>query len=145
MQVAQCHTVHEKAEAGLFARAIESPVAVPLVDDVVMLGIEPTGQFGMASKRVDRPVIIPAPVDVSGAALIAPHVAELGVQHGLARLSPRCLEIPMRSGIGAVADLLHALLPPPARQVLVPGVEVRLRVPATAARRVVLDQPRRVE
>src|ERR1700752_4405840 len=99
----------------------------------------------MAAERVDRPVIIPAPVDVTGAALVAPHVAEFGIEHGLACLTPRCLEIPLGAGVGAVARPLDARLPTPARQVVVPGVEISVRMSAAAAWRIVLDQSSRVQ
>src|SRR5437867_1185168 len=99
----------------------------------------------MTSKRVDRAVVVPAPIHVPGAALVAPHVAEFGIEHRLASLPPRRFEVPLGPRIRAVADSLHKRFPTPARQVLVPRIEIGFRVPTAAAGRVVLDQSGGIE
>src|SRR5262245_24828043 len=120
MQVPQRHALDQESESGLFVRAIEPPVTVPLVDDVVMLGVQPARELGMASERIDRAVIVPAPIDISRAALVPPDIAEFRVEHRLARLAPGLLEVPLRSRIRAVAGALHAGFPAPPRQVFMP-------------------------
>src|SRR5439155_1429330 len=101
---------------GLLLGAVVTPVAVPFVDHVVELGVEPAGDLGVAPERVYRPVVIPAPVDVAGAPLVAPDVAELAVDIGLPRLPVAGLEVPRRARIGAVAHQPVVLLPRPARR-----------------------------
>src|SRR5207247_9454355 len=96
-------------------------------------------------KRVDRAVLVPAPVHVPRAALVTPHVAELRVAHRLTGLAPRGPEIPRRPREGAVADSLVVGLPAPAGQVVVPGVEIGLGVAAAAAHGVVFDEARGIE
>src|SRR5262249_8670035 len=80
VQIAQRHPVYDLAEPGFFPRAVKAPVAVPLVDDVVMLGVEPTGELRVSTKCIDGAMVIPAPIDVAGASLVAPDVAELRVE-----------------------------------------------------------------
>src|SRR2546423_11759385 len=86
MQVPQRHPLDDLAKTGLLARAIEPPIAVPLVDDVVMLGVEPACQFGMAPERIDGAMVVPTPVDVTRAAFVSPHIPELGVENRLRAL-----------------------------------------------------------
>ena len=90
-------------------------------------------------------MVVPAPVHVARAALVAPHIAELRVEHGLVPLLPGRRKIPGRAGEGAVADLLVVACPAPAGQITVPGVEVGLGVRPAAADRVVLHQPSGIE
>src|SRR6266480_2459220 len=137
MQVPQRHPLDDVTKTGLLARAVEPPIAVPLVDDIVMLGVEPARQFGMAPERIDGAVVVPTPVDVTCAAVVPPDVAELGVEHRLRALSPRRLEVPLRIQKRAVAESLDVLFPAPAGQILVPGIEIGLGVTGAAARRVV--------
>src|SRR5713101_1343030 len=110
-----------------------------------MLRVEPARDLRVAPERIDGAVVVPAPVDVARAALVAPHVAELRVEHRLAPLPPRPLEVPGRPGEGAVADAPILLLPAPAGEVLVPRVEVALGVAAAAAHRVVFDEARGIQ
>jgi hypothetical protein len=133
------------AHARLLVGAVEAPVAVPLVDHVVVLGVEPAGQLGRAAEDVDRLVVVPAVVDVAGAPLVAPHVAELRVEHRLPALAVAPLEVPRRPRERAVADAAQVRGPLPPGEVLVPGVEVGGGVPGAAAHRVVLDRARGVE
>src|SRR5439155_12302641 len=111
---------------------VETHVAVELVDDVVVLGVEPPGDLGMKAKRIDGAMVVPAPVDISGAALVSPDVPELRVEHRLAVLAPGRQDIPLRPGKRAVADLLHVGLPAPAGEVFVPGIQIGARVAAVA-------------
>src|ERR1051326_7978039 len=76
-----------------------------------MLGVEPPRKRGVPPERLDRAVIIPAPIHVAGASLVAPHVAELRVEHRLAGLLPGRLEVPARPGKGAVAHPVQVRLP----------------------------------
>ena len=140
MQVAQRHARHDVAEARFLPRAVVAPVAVPLVDHVMVLGIQPAADLGVTAKCVDGAVVIPAPIHVAGAALVAPHVPELRVAHRLPCLPPRRPEVPGRARERTVAHLLVARLPAPAGQVLVPGIEIGLRVSAAAAHGVVFDE-----
>src|SRR3954471_19724020 len=110
-----------------------------------MLRVEPAGELGVPAEGVYGAMIVPAPVDVTRAALVAPDVAELRVEHRLAALAKAVLEVPCRAREGAVAQRVEMSLPSPAGQVLVPGVEVRHRVSPVAARRVVLEETLRVE
>src|SRR5258707_323141 len=98
-----------------------------------MLGVEPSGDPGMAAEGVDGAVVVPAPVDVAGASLVAPHVAELRVEHRLVPLGPRPLEVPGRTREARVAYPLVVLFPAPAGEVLVPRVEIGFGVAAAAA------------
>src|SRR6476661_407804 len=93
-----------------------------------MLGVEPARDLRVTTKRIDGAMVVPAPVDVAGAPFVAPHVAELGVEHRLMILPPAQLEVPARPGKCAVAERLVVALPFPTRQVIVPGVEIRLRM-----------------
>src|SRR5207237_114161 len=124
---------------------ISAPVAVPLIDHVVMLGVEPAADFGMTAECVDRAVVVPAPVHVARAALVAPDIAELGVAPRLMALPPRRLEIPRRARERAVAQALDVVFPAPAGEVVVPGVEIGCRVTAAAADRVVFHESRGIE
>src|SRR5712671_1197189 len=105
-----------------------------------MLRVEPARDLRVAPERIDGAVVVPAPVDVARAALVAPDVAELRIEHRLAPLSPRPLEVPGRAGEGAVADSPILLFPAPAGEVLVPRVKIGFGVTAAAAHRVVLDE-----
>src|SRR6266498_1834390 len=135
----------EVPEARLLPRSVEAPVAVPFIDDVVVFGVQPPCDLWMATERIQSAMVVPAPIHVAGAALIAPHVPELRVDHRLPRLTPWRLEIPGRSGKRAVTHALNTRFPFPARQVLVPRVDVRLCVTVAAARRVVFDEPRGIQ
>src|SRR5690349_9664829 len=110
-----------------------------------MLGVEPSGQLGMAAKSIHGAMVVPAPVHVAGAALVPPHIAELRVEHRLTALAMAALEVPRRAGEGAVTERVEMRLPSPSGQILVPGVEVRHRVSDVAARGIVLDETRPVE
>src|SRR4029450_2623171 len=92
----------------------EAPLAVPLVDDVVMLGVEPATELRVPAERVDRAMIVPAPVHVTGTTLVAPDVAELGVEHRLSSLLVGRFEIPRRLRSGRVAQARGVGFPRPA-------------------------------
>src|SRR5207237_6210723 len=133
MQLAQRHPFYELAQPGLLRGAVVAPVAVPFVDHVVQLGVEPAGDLRMASERVHRAVVVPAPVDVARAPLVAPDVAELAVEIRLPRLAVAGLEVPRGAGTRTVAHHLVVALPRPPRQVGVPRVDVGLGVAAAPA------------
>src|SRR5439155_26728139 len=103
VQIPQRHPGHDLAEARLFPGTVVTPVAIPLVDDVVVLGVEPAAELGVTAKRVDRTMVVPAPIDVARAALVAPHVAELRIAHRLPCLAPRGPEVPGGAIESAVA------------------------------------------
>ena len=145
MPVAQSHPRHELAEARLLLRAVGAHVAVPLVDHVVVLRVEPARHLRVAAELVHHGVVVEAPVHVAGRALVAPDVAALAVEHGLLALLAAAHEVPGRAGEGLRLGLVERRLPLPPGQVHVPGVEVRLHVPSAAAGGVVLDEARRVE
>ena len=145
MQIAERHAIDEVIETGLLCRPVVAPVAVPLVDDVVMLGVEPAGNLRVTPKCIDRAVVVPAPIDVARAPLIAPHIPELGVEHRLMTLTPTRLEVPRRTWERAVAERLVVMFPLPPRQVLVPGVEIRLRMTDVTTDGIVFDESGRVE
>ena len=94
VEIAKRHPLDEIAEASLFRRPVEAPVTVPLVDDIVVFGVQPAGELRMSPECVHRPVIIPTPIDVAGAPFISPNVAELRVEHWLMILSPTLFEVP---------------------------------------------------
>src|SRR5207244_7972519 len=100
-------------QPGLLFGAVVTPVAVPLVDDVVELGIQPAGDPRVAAERVNGAVVVPAPVDVARAALVSPHVAELAVDVRLTRLPVTDLEVPRRARVAAVARQPVVLLARP--------------------------------
>ena len=143
--VAQRHPRHELAEARLLLRAVGADVAVPLVDHVVVLRVEPARHLRVAAQLVHHGVVVEAPVHVARRALVAPDVAALAVEHGLLALLAAAHEVPGRAGEGLRLGLVERRLPLPPGQVHVPGVEVRLHVPPAAAGGVVLDEARRVE
>ncbi len=145
VEIAQRHPGHQVAEARLLPRAVVAPIPVPLVDHIVMLGVQPAADFGMTPKRVDGTMVVPAPIDVARAAFIAPHVAELRITHRLTYLPPRGSEVPGPSWERAVAEPLVVRLPTPPGQVLVPRVEIGLGMAAAAAHRVVFDESSRVQ
>ena len=144
--VAERHAGHQLAQARLLLRAVGAHVAVPLVDHVVVLGVEPAGRLRVAPELVEHRVVVEAPVHVARRALVAPDVAALAVEHRLAALAASAQVVPVRARLGPGLGLVELLLPLPPRQVHVPGVEVGLDVAAgLAAGRVVLDEARRVE
>ncbi len=137
VQVAERHSLHQLAQPGFFLGTVVTPVAVPFVDHVVELGVEPAGDLGVAAEGVQRAVIVPAPIDVASAPLVAPHVPELAVDVRLkggwgARLPVTGLEVPRGARVRAVAHHPVVLLPGPAWQVGVPRVHVGLGVAAAA-------------
>ena len=144
MQIAQAHARHQLLQAGELVGAVEAVIAVPFVDHVVVLGVEPAADLRVAAEFVHHDVVVPAPVAVAGAAFVAPDVAALAVEQRLAALGAAADEIPFRAGEGVARDLVQMLAPGVARQVGVPGIDVGLDVVVVAGR-VVLDQPRGVE
>src|SRR5207237_5454751 len=101
----------------------------------VMLCVEPAGELRMSPEGVDRAMIVPAPVDVARAPLIAPDIPELRVEHRLMTLPPARLEVPRRAGIGAVAQGVDVMPPFPARQIPVAGLETGFRLTVMPPRR----------
>ena len=140
MKVAQRHAVDQFADSRLLFRPIESPIAIPLVDDVVELRVEPPRELGVAAEGIDGAVVVPAPVHVASAAFVAPDVPELRVDHRLVRLSVARLEVPRRAGERAVARHAQLLIPLPAGEVVVPRVDVGDGMAPAAAGGVVLDE-----
>ena len=145
MQVAKRHAGNELVQTGDLLRTVEAPVAVPLVDDVVVLRVQPSGKHGMATEDIQGAMIIPAPVDIAGAAFVTPDVAELGIDIGLPLLAVPGFEIPGRAGVDRRILLEEEIFPRPSRQVAVPGVEVGGDMPHAATDRIVFDQPAGIE
>src|SRR5690606_19608614 len=121
-----------------------APVAVPLVDHVVMLRVEPSRNLRAPPEVVDEDVVVPAPVHVARAALISPYIAELGIEEGLPALRVSIQKIPLGARMRARDDLIEVLRHRIAGRVHVPRVDVRLRVPE-AADRVVLHRAGPIE
>ncbi len=144
VKVAQAHSRDEFVQAGDFVGAVKAVVAVPFVDDVVVLGVEPAADFGVAAELVHHHVVVPAPVAVARAAVVAPDIAAFAVEQRLAGLGAAADEIPFRAGEGVAGDLVEMLAPGIAREIGMPGIDVGRDVVKVAGR-VVFDQARRVE
>ena len=127
VQVPQAHARHQFLDSRELLRAVEPPITVPLVDHVVMFGVQPAADLRVPAEVVHHDVIVPAPIDVARAALVAPDVAALAVEQRLAVLGAAADEVPFRARAGVPADLVQVLGPLVARQVGVPTVDVRQR------------------
>ena len=99
-------------------------VAVPLVDDIVMLRVEPACHLGMAAERVDHYVVVPGEITVTGASLISPDVAAFAVDHRGIILDIASGEVEGASRIGPRVIPLDLGLPVPAGPVGMPRIDV---------------------
>ena len=134
----------EFLDARVLGRAVEADVAVPLVDHVVVFGVEPAPALETAAEGVDHQVVVPRPVAVARRALVAPDVAALAVQHRRVALHEAADVVRLRAGERVAAPGGDGPFPAVAGFVGVPGVEVRHHVVAVAGR-VVLHEAGGVE
>ena len=111
VEVPHAHAGDDLGETGVFGAAVESVMAVPFVDDIVMFSVEPSVDFWLATELIDHDMIVPAPVDVAGAASIAPNIAALTVEEGLIALFTASDEIPFGAGKGVFVDFLKPAAP----------------------------------
>ena len=111
----------------------------------MVFGVEPARYFGVLAEGVHHAVVIPAPVHIAGAALVAPYVATFGVDIGLAALGVTSFHVVFAAGIRIGVDVFEVLFPGPAGQVFVPGVDVGFGMATPAANGVVFDEAGWVE
>ena len=65
MEIAHGHTWDEGVEPVDLWAAVVTYVSVPLVDDIVVLGVEPSGTLGVSTEGVDHLMVVPGDVDVA--------------------------------------------------------------------------------
>ncbi len=76
------HIRNELRQACKLLASVKSIVAIPLIDHIVMLGIQPACHQRMFSKLIHHDVVVPAPIHISGTAFITPHISTFAVEHG---------------------------------------------------------------
>lgn len=144
VEVTHRHAWDEGIETINLRAAVVAHVSVPFVDDVVVLGVEPTCALGMGTEGVDHLMVVPGDIDVACSAFVTPYVATFAIEHGCATLMMVVDVVPDGAFIGVVAVFVELLFPSGAGEITVPGVEVGDDVVEVAGG-VVLDETRRVE
>ena len=134
----------ELVHAIVLLRAVEAHVAVPLVDDVVMLGVEPARAREMAAKRVHHEVIVPREVAVARRTRVTPDVTAFRIHHRHVPLPIAADVVVVRTGEHGRTRARDGVFPVIASTVRMPRVDVGDDV-ILIARRVVLDETRRIE
>ena len=144
LEVRDGHPGDEVAQAVDLRGAVVLDIAVPLVDDIVMLCVEPSGALGITAEDVDHDVVVPSEIDIARTAVISPHVAALAIDHRHVRLDIVTDVVEMASGIGVVAIILDLPFPIPAGLIGMPGVDVALDMVLVAGA-LVLDKTCRIQ
>jgi hypothetical protein len=125
-------------------RTVVLDIAVPFVDHVVMLGIEPAGTLGIAAESIHHDVVVPSVVAVTCAAFVTPDIATLAVDHRCTILLVATDVVIGASGEGSVNIFLYLVFPDEATAVGMPGIDVGLHMIMVAGT-LVLYETGRVE
>ena len=124
MQVPKLHVRNEIIKSCIFLSTVKFIVAVPLIDHIVMFGIEPSGNLGVLPEFIHHDMVIPAPVHITSTSSITPNIPAFTVEHGNPGLFVTTDKVPFRTGIGVVDHIVEEIAPLVTRQVGVPGIEI---------------------
>ena len=144
LEVRDGHPGDEVAQAVDLRGAVVLDISVPLVDDIVMLSVEPSGALGITAEEIDHDMVVPSKIDITGAAVISPNVAALAINHRHIRLDIVTNVVEMASRIGVVAIVLDLPFPIPTGFIGMPGVDVALDMVLVAGA-LVLDKTGRIQ
>ena len=124
MHIIERHTIDDILQACKFHTSVVLPVAIPFVDHIVVLCIQPTRDFRMPAKFIHHNMIIPAPVDITGAAVVSPHIATFAIEHRHIGLGIALCKVPLRPYESLVSHIVKKSFPFIAWQVGMPGIYI---------------------